>query len=83
MGQFRELIVSMQPKTCASLQSVCESIIYPGHVEEKRPGIDCMRMRNNYQKNLVIRLCLETVGKINTYTSDIFPYHWKVQPFAG
>ena len=41
----------------------------------KRPGIDCLRMRDNSQKNLGIRLRLETVGKINTYTSDIFPYH--------
>ena len=57
---------------------------YPGRVGgKKRPGIDCLRMRDNSQKNLGIRLCLETVGKINTYTSDIFPYHWKVQPFAG
>ena len=49
---------------------------YPGRVGgEKRPGIDCLRMHNNSQKNLGIRLCLETVGKINTYMSDIFPYH--------
>ena len=38
---------------------------------EKRPGIDCLRMRDHSQKNLGIRLRLETVGKINTYTSDI------------
>ena len=47
---------------------------------EKRPGIDCLRMRYN---SLGIRLRLETVGKINMYMSNIFPYHWKVQPFAG
>ena len=40
-------------------------------------------MHDNSQKNLGIRLRLETVGKTNTYTSDIFPHHWKVQPFAG
>ena len=45
---------------------------------EKRPGINCLRMRNHSQKNLGIRLCLEIVGKINTYSSDIFPYHRKV-----
>ena len=43
--------------------------------EKKRPGIDCLRMRDDSQKNLEIRLRLETVGKISTYTSDIFPYH--------
>ena len=49
---------------------------YPGRVGgEKRPGIDCLRMRDNSQKNLGIRLHLETVGKINTYTSDIFLQH--------
>ena len=48
---------------------------YPGRVGgEKWPGIDCLRMRDHSQK---------TVGKINTYSSDIFPYHRKVQPFAG
>ena len=50
---------------------------------EKRPGIDCLRMRDHSQKNLGIRLRLEIVGKINTYTSDIFPYHGKIQPFAS
>ena len=41
-------------------------------------------MRDHSQKNLGIRLRLETVGKINTYTaSDIFPYHRKVRRFAG
>jgi len=49
---------------------------YPGRVGgEKRPGIDCLCMRDNSQKNLGICLRLETVGKINTYTSDILPYH--------
>ena len=57
---------------------------YPGRVgEEKRPGINCLRMRNHSQKNLGIRLRLEIVGKINTHTSGIFPYHRKVQPFAS
>ena len=57
---------------------------YPGRVGgEKRPGIDCLRMRDHSQKNLGIRLRLEIVGKINTYTSDIFPYHGKIQPFAS
>ena len=57
---------------------------YPGRVGgERRPGIDCLRMRDHSQKNLGIRLCLEIVGKINTYTSDIFPYHGKIQPFAS
>ena len=40
-------------------------------------------MRDHSQKNLGIRLRLEIVGKINTYTSDIFPYHGKIQPFAS
>ena len=35
---------------------------------ERQPGIDCLRMHNH---NLGIRLCLEIVGKINMYTSDI------------
>ena len=57
---------------------------YPGRVGgEKRPGIDCLRMRDHSQKNLGIRLRLEIVGKINTYTSDTFPYHGKIQPFAS
>ena len=56
---------------------------YPGRMGEERPCIDCLRMRDHSQKNLGIRLRLETVGKINTYTSDIFPYHRKVQPFVG
>ena len=43
--------------------------------EKKRPGTDCLRMRDDFQNNLEIRLRLEIVGKINTYTSDIFPYH--------
>ena len=50
---------------------------------EKRPGIDCLRMRNLSQKNLGIHLRLEIVGKISTHTSDIFPYHRKIQPFAS
>ena len=58
--------------------------LYPGRVGgERRPGIDCLRMRDHSQKNLGIRLRLEIVGKINTYTSDIFPYHGKIQPFAS
>ena len=57
---------------------------YPGRMGgERRPGIDCLRMRDHSQKNLGIRLRLEIVGKINTYTSDIFPYHGKIQPFAS
>ena len=57
---------------------------YPGRVGgERRPGIDCLRMRDHSQKNLGIRLRLEIVGKINTYTSDIFLYHGKIQPFAS
>ena len=57
---------------------------YPGCMGgERRPGIDCLRMRDHSQKNLGICLRLEIVGKINTYTSDIFPYHWKIQPFAS
>ena len=50
---------------------------------ERWPGIDCLRMRDHSQKNLRIRLRLEIVGKINTYTSDIFPYHGKIQPLAS
>ena len=50
---------------------------------ERRPGIDCLRMRNHSQKNMGIRLRLEIVGKITTYTSDIFPYHRKIQLFAS
>ena len=42
---------------------------------EKRPGIDCLRMPDHSQKNLGICLRLEIVGKINTHTSDILPYH--------
>ena len=57
---------------------------YPGRVGgERRPGIDCLRMRDHSQKNLGIRLRLEIVGKTNTYTSDIFPYHRKIQLFAS
>ena len=57
---------------------------YPGRVGgEKWPGIDCLRMRDHSQKNLGIRLRLEIVGKINTHTSGIFPYHRKIQPFAS
>ena len=42
---------------------------YPGRVGgERRPGIDCLRMRDHSQG---IRLRLEIVGKINTYTSII------------
>ena len=55
---------------------------YPGRVGgEKRPGINCLRMRDHSQKNLGICLRLEIVGKINMHTSGIFPYHRKVQPF--
>ena len=37
---------------------------YPGRVGgERRPGIDCLRMRDHSQKNLGIRLRLEIVGK--------------------
>ena len=50
---------------------------------EKRPGIDCLRMRDHSQKNLGICLRLEIVGIINTHTSGIFLYHQKVQPFAS
>ena len=50
---------------------------------ERWPGIDCLRMRDHSQKNLGIRLHLEIVGKIDTYTSDIFLYHQKIQPFAS
>ena len=57
---------------------------YPVRVGGERwPGIDCLRMHDHSQKNLGIRLRLEIVGKINTYTSDIFPYHRKIQPFAS
>ena len=57
--------------------------LYQGHMGgERRPGINCLRMRNHSQKNLGIHLRLEIVGKINTYTSDILPYHGKIQPFA-
>ena len=50
---------------------------------ERRPGIDCLCMRDHSQKNLGIRVRLEIVGKINTYMSYIFPYHRKIQPFAS
>ena len=54
---------------------------YPGRVGGKRrPGIDCLRMHDHSQKNLGIRLRLEIVG---TFTSNIFPYHRKIQPFAS
>ena len=69
---------SLDPRSLVALAS------YPGRVGgERRPGIDCLRMRDHSQKNLGIRLRLEIVGKINTYTSDIFPYHGKIQPFAS
>ena len=42
---------------------------------ERQPGIDCLRMCDHSQKDLGIHLRLEIVGKINTYTSDILPYH--------
>ena len=61
-----ELEVEVQSKVASSPDRV-------GGV--KGPGIDCLRMRNNSQKNLGICLRLKTVGKINTYTSDIFPHH--------
>ena len=49
---------------------------YPGRMGgERQPCIDCLRMRDHSQKNLGIRLCLEIVGKINMYTSYVFPYH--------
>ena len=51
----------------------CSLASYPGRVGgEKRPGINCLRMRDHSQKNLGIRLRLEIVGKINTDTSDIY-----------
>ena len=34
---------------------------------EKRHGIDCLYMRNDFQKGLVICVCLEIVSKINIY----------------
>ena len=40
-------------------------------------------MHDHSQKKLGIRLRLEIVGKINTYTSDIVPCHRKIQPFAS
>ena len=46
-------------------------------------GIDYLRMCDHFQKNLGIHLCLEIAGKINMYTSDIFLYHQKIQPFAS
>ena len=57
---------------------------YPGCVgREKRPGIDCLRMRDHSPKNLGFCLCSEIVGKIDTHMSGIFPYHRKIQPFAS
>ena len=55
---------------------------------ERRPSIDCLHMCGHSQKKPGNpSLCLEIVGKINTYTSDIFPYHRKIQtwiqPFAS
>ena len=42
---------------------------YPGRVGgERRPAVECLRMCNHSQKNLKIRLRLETVGKTNTCT---------------
>ena len=39
---------------------------YPGRVGgERRPGINCLRMRDHSQKNQENRLGLEIVGKIN------------------
>ena len=68
--------------TTASTYAVVVS--YPGHMGgEKRPGIECLHMHNHSQKNLGICLRLEIVGKINTHTFDIFPYHWKIQPFSS
>ena len=58
--------------------------LYPGHVGgERRPGIDCLRMHDHSQKNMGIHLRLEIVSKITTYTSDIFPYHQKIQLFTS
>ena len=58
--------------------------LYPGLVGGERwPGIDCLRMHDHSKKNLGIRLCLEIVSKINMYTSNIFPHHGKIQPFAS
>ena len=57
---------------------------YPGHVGgERQSGINCLRMHDHSQKNLGIHLCLKIVSKIATYTSDIFPYHRKIQLFAS
>ena len=57
---------------------------YPGRVGgERRPGTDCLRMRDHPQKNLGTHLRLEIAGKITMYMSDIFPYHRKIQPFAS
>ena len=32
--------------------------------EERRPGIDCLHMRDHSQKKLGIRLCLELLAKL-------------------
>ena len=71
------VFVCVRVRACVrACMCVCVYASYPGRVGgEKQPGIDCLRMRDNSQKNLRIRLRLETVGKINTYTSNIFPYH--------
>ena len=52
-------------------------MLHAGRLQKK------MNFETLIQKNLGIRLRLEIVGKFNTYTSDIFPYHQKIQPFAS
>ena len=47
---------------------------------EEKDGLvfDCLHMRDHFQKNLGICLHLETVGKINMYTSDIRPIYFRI-----
>ena len=53
------------------VNTVKKLALFPGHLGgENWPGIDCLCMCNH---SLGICSCLEIVGKINTYTSDIFP----------
>ena len=77
---------SMSYMSISCMKALARMVIasYPGRVGgERQPGIDCLRIRDHSQKILGIRLHLEIVGKINTYTFDIFLYYWKIQPFAS
>ena len=53
-----------------SIVHICILASYTGRVGgERRPGIDCLCMRDHSQKNLGIHLRLEIVSKIHTDTA--------------